>query len=103
MTKTTRRTAVMSSMGLPSTATKSASKPGATVPIRLPRPSDSAAIEVELTIASIGVAAVHAGDRVGAEDHLDVMRAGLPKDGGRRLQGFLQRLKSGLGKAPART
>src|SRR5712691_12310451 len=55
ITNATRRTAVMSSKGLPATATKSASKPGATVPIVRPSPSDSAATEVPLRIASIGL------------------------------------------------
>src|SRR6185436_11006483 len=49
MTNRTRRTAVMSSSGLPSVATRSASKPGAIVPIWRPSPSDSAASDVALT------------------------------------------------------
>ena len=52
---TTRLKAVMSSSGLPSVATRSASNPGAIVPIRFPIPSDSADTEVALTTASIGV------------------------------------------------
>src|SRR5262249_10726874 len=55
ITNLTRRTAVMSSSGLPSVATRSASQPGAIVPISLPRPSDSADIEVALVSASIAV------------------------------------------------
>ena len=49
-----RRTAVMSSMGLPLVATRSACMPGTIVPIRLLMRRDSAAREVALTIASMG-------------------------------------------------
>src|ERR1017187_420792 len=55
ITNTTLRTAVMSSSGLPSVATKSAWNPGARVPISLPNPSDSAEMDVALTTASIGL------------------------------------------------
>src|SRR5215471_2804872 len=55
ITNATRRTAVISSRGLPCTATRSASKPGATVPILAPSPSDSAATEVPLRSAAMGL------------------------------------------------
>jgi hypothetical protein len=50
MTKTTRRTAVMSWRGLPSVAMMSASTPGAMEPICFSRPSDSAETEVAETL-----------------------------------------------------
>ena len=74
----------MSSSGFPSTATISASFPSASEPIRSAIPSDSAATDVPLSNASmglsppvlhpidelLGVAAMRAGHRVGAQHHL---------------------------------
>src|SRR5262249_396515 len=53
ITKTTRRTEVMSSIGLPTVAMMSASKPGAIEPIWSCIRSDSAESEVALTMAAI--------------------------------------------------
>jgi hypothetical protein len=55
ITNTSRRTAVMSSSRLPSTATISASFPSASEPIRSTIPSDSAATDVPLSNASLGL------------------------------------------------
>jgi hypothetical protein len=55
MTNTTRRSDVMSFNGSPSTAIRSASMPGVSVPILSPRFSDSAASDVaEMTAAPVG-------------------------------------------------
>src|SRR2546428_2270730 len=54
ITNTTRRSAVMSSAGLPSIPIKSASSPGAMAPIVSANASDWAASDVADTIAAIG-------------------------------------------------
>src|SRR5437588_5861708 len=55
ITSTTCRTAVISSSGLPCTATRSASIPSASAPIFAPNPRDSAATDIPLVSASMAL------------------------------------------------